>query len=391
VNVGRLLENWRRRFPGAPTVIGSAPGRVNLIGEHTDYNLGYVLPAAIAERTYVLARRSSRSESFVISTDKRTPATFRLRDEKKSLGWPAYVKAVGYALCELIGSEPPEIEALIASTLPRGAGLSSSAALEVSLAATWARLAGAELSPREVAEIAWRAEHDFVGVPCGKMDQYASALGQDGCALLIDTATMETRPIPLPDDLTIAVLDTRVRRTLASGEYARRVEECARAVRLLQEAGRQVQSLRDATSADLGLLERTGDEVAFRRARHVVLENLRVLAFVDALEGRDTCALGRLMAESHASLRDDYEVSSPELDAMVRAASCAPGCVGVRMTGAGFGGCCVALVEAGRMDEFLPATLQTYRAYGFPEPSVRLTTPSHGVDVIEVTKPSTEM
>lgn len=389
MNVGRLLEIWRRRFPGPPTVLASAPGRVNLIGEHTDYNLGYVLPAATAERTHVLARRSDRKESTVISTDKRSPAVFRLRGEKRGKGWTAYVRAVGLALRDVLGTDPPEIEAIIASTLPRGAGLSSSAALEVALAAAWARLAGADPSPREVAEVAWRAEHDFVGVPCGKMDQYASALGQEGCALLIDTRTMEARPIPLPHGLVLAVLDTRVRRALAGGEYARRVEECARAVLLLREAGRQVDSLRDATPDDLAIVEQTGDEVAFRRARHVVLENERVLAFADALERQDICALGSLMAASHASLRDDYEVSSPELDAMVRAAASAPGCVGARMTGAGFGGCCIALVAADRTNEFLPATLETYKAYGFPEPSLRWTTPSRGVDVLEITKPST--
>lgn len=391
MNVGRLLDIWRRRFSGPPTVLGSAPGRVNLIGEHTDYNLGYVLPAAIAERTYVLVRRSSRNESVIISTDKRAPATFRLSDGERGFGWTAYVTAVGGSLRDLLGTDPPEIEALITSTLPRGAGLSSSAALEVSLAAAWSRLAGTELSPRDVAEVAWRAEHDFVGVPCGKMDQYASALGQQGCALLIDTRTMETRPIPLPDGLTLAVLDTRVRRALAGGEYARRVEECARAVLLLREAGRQVDSLRDVTPADLAILEQAGDEVAFRRARHVVLENERVLSFAGALERQEACTLGSLMAASHASLRDDYEVSSPELDAMVRAAASAPGCVGARMTGAGFGGCCVALVEGDRTGDFLSATLETYRAYGFREPSLRLTTPSRGVDVLEVTKPSTEL
>lgn len=386
-----LRREWRRRFDGSPAILASAPGRVNLIGEHTDYNEGFVLPAAIAERTFVLARRSSHRESVVVSLDKRLPARFSVGDEERQVGWAAYVQAVAFALGDALKVPPPDIEALIASTLPRGGGLSSSAALEVALGAAWSHLAGADASPRDLAEAAWRAEHDFVGVPCGRMDQYASALGKEGCALLIDTRSMDVRAVRLPEGLAIAILDTRARRTVAGGGYARRVEECARAVRLLQEAGRSVATLRDATPQDLHLLKEAGDETALRRARHVILENARVVAFAEALETGDAAALGRLMAESHASLRDDYEVSSPELDAMVRAAASAPGCIGARMTGAGFGGCCVALVAAGRTGEFLPATLQTYRAYGFPEPALRLTTPSRGVDVVEVGEPSTEL
>jgi len=374
-----------------PAVVASAPGRVNLIGEHTDYNQGYVLPAAIAERTFVLARCSLGDRSVVVSSEKCLPVRFSVADEKKRVGLAAYVQAVGLAIRDLLGKAPPEIEAVIVSTLPRGGGLSSSAALEVSLAAGWTRLAGADVAPRDLAEIAWRAEHDFVGVPCGRMDQYASALGVDGSALLIDTRSMEVRPMRLPQTLAIAVLDTRAHRALASGKYARRVEECARAVRLLQQAGRQVESLRDVSPDDLSTVEQAGDDVAYRRARHVVLENARVLAFAGALKQADTATLGKLMAESHASLRDDYEVSSPELDAMVRAAASAPGCVGARMTGAGFGGCCVALVAADRIGEFLPVALQTYRAYGFPEPALKITAPSHGVDVAEVAQPSTEL
>lgn len=384
-----LLREWRKRFDGVPAVLGSAPGRVNLIGEHTDYNEGFVLPAAIAERTFVLARPSRRSESLVESVGKRLPARFSIREMERQAGWGRYVQAVGLALRDAIGAAPPEIEAVVVSTVPRGSGLSSSAALEVALTAAWARVAGVTLDARAVAEVAWRAEYHYVGVPCGKMDQYASALGREGYALMIDTRCMETRPIRLSEGIAIAVLDTRVRRSLSGGEYARRVQDCARAVRLLQKAGKPVRSLRDATVDDLRLMEQAGDDVAYRRARHVILENARVLAFADALERDDLPVLGRHMADSHASLRDDYEVSSRELDAMVRAASSAPGCVGARMTGAGFGGCCVALVDSTRVAEFLPSTLETYRAYGFPEPALRMTTPSRGLDVVEIAEPST--
>lgn len=389
MSLNSLFDRWAQFFDGTPTVLASAPGRVNLIGEHTDYNEGFVLPAAIAERTFVLARLSQQEGSVVVSVDKRLPVRFSASDAKKQEDWGAYVQAVGASVQEFLGSTPSEIEALVTSTLPRGAGLSSSAALEVALAAAWTKLVKVETKPHHLAEIAWKAEHDFVGVPCGKMDQYASALGEEGCALLIDTRTMQIRPVRLPAGLKIAVLDTRARRSLASGAYAQRVEECARAVRLLQTAGRLVTSLRDATPEDLRLLERAGDEVAFRRARHVVLENARVMAFVEALRTDDRQTLGRLMAESHTSLREDYEVSSPELDAMARAAASAPGCVGARMTGAGFGGSCVALVDSARISEFLPATLQTYRAYGFPEPVLRITTPSRGVVVEEIDQLST--
>lgn len=372
-----VLSGWRTQFRGKPSVIASAPGRVNLIGEHTDYNEGFVLPAAIGWRTTVALRLADGEFSRVISEDKQHAATFRL-DDPWSHGWGRYVHAVGRAIQAHYQLPQRGIEAYITSTVPRGSGLSSSAALEVAVAAAWLHALDIPVTPRDIAEIAWEAENRYVGVPCGRLDQYASALGQKGHALLMDMRDLQTESVRIPDGVRIAVLDTRTKRAVAKSAYADRVAECQRAIELLRADGADVRSLRDATREQVeGLRERNA--VAYRRARHVVTENERVLAAVKALRSEDFEALGNLFSASHASLRDDYEVSCPELDAMVEAAQAAPGCIGVRMTGAGFGGCCVALVYEKRAAEFLEATAAGYCTHGFEKPDLRLTHAGNGV------------
>jgi len=360
-------------------VIASAPGRVNLIGEHTDYNEGFVLPAAISWRTTVALRLAEGRFSRVISADKTHPASFHV-DEMGPSGWGRYAHAVGRAISAHYSTPVLGVEAYIVSTVPRASGLSSSAALEVALAAAWLKALGLSASARDIAEIAWEAENRYVGVPCGRLDQYASALGQRGHALLMDMRDLSIQPVPLPEGVGIAVLDTRTKRAVAKSAYAERVAECQRALELLRGAGIQAHSLRDVSAEQVEWL-RNRDEVAYRRARHVVRENERVIAAVEAMRSNDLDALRSLFEASHASLRDDYEVSCPELDAMVVAAESAPGCFGVRMTGAGFGGCCVALVDELRTEEFLTATRAAYTAYGFEEPELRLTHAGSGVEV----------
>jgi galactokinase len=292
-----------------------APGRVNLIGDHTDYNEGFVLPLAIDLETVVRAR-------------PRDDAEIRLHSETS--GWDRYAAGVAEVLAAR-GRADLGIEGTISSSVPVGAGLSSSAALEVALALALCAAAGFELPPLELALACQEAELVATGVPCGIMDQLASVAGVAGHALLIDCRSLEVRPIPIPAGLAVLVVHSGVERRLVDSAYAERRAACeAVAARL------GVRALRDATP------EQVADDP---RARHVVAENERVLAAADALAAGDTAALGPLLAASHASLRDDFEVSTPELDALVAALEEA-GALGARLTGAGFGGCAVALVPA---------------------------------------------
>ncbi|MEO7453267.1 MAG: galactokinase [Fimbriimonadales bacterium] len=359
------LERWAARFDGPPTVVSQAPGRVNLIGEHTDYNEGLVLPAAI-DLNVVLLGREADEDDFV---SVQVPDSIDYRGP----GWRRYAQACRAAL-EARGLKPPPIQAVVDSNLPGGSGLSSSAALELAFLACWNQVGGLGLSSFDLAEVAWQAETEFVGVKVGRMDQMASSMGVEGSALFIDMRTLESRPCRLPDGVEIVILDTRKPRALAASKYNERVEECARAA-----AAIGVPSLRDASLEALEGARLAGlDDVGYRRARHVVTENGRVIALLDALDANNRRQIGRLLAESHESLRGDYEVTVPELDDMVRSARMAPGCIGARMTGAGFGGCCVALIETGSFQDFKAATTGSYDMYGYVKPDIFAVTASAG-------------
>ena len=337
-----------------------APGRVNLIGEHTDYNDGFVLPMAI-EREVTIRVRPRRDRSALLSTE-REPAPFTLDLTQpispRACGpgnWSAYPAGV-LAGFQKLGWEIPGFEADVSATLPAGGGLSSSAALEVATATLVETLCGRSLEPLEKALLCQAAEHAFAGVPCGIMDQTAVCCARAGHALLIDCRSLELQHVFLPAELSVLVINSGVKHSLADGSYARRREECAAAA-----AGLGLASLRDLPAADatarltsLPLPERA-------RARHVVSENDRVLRFTEALAKRDWPTAGRLMAESHWSLSRDYEVSCPELDQIVKRAMVLPGVYGCRMTGGGFGGCAVALVDAARATEIGNLLHESYR------------------------------
>jgi len=337
-----------------------APGRVNLIGEHTDYNDGFVLPMAI-EREVTIRVRPGRDRIALLSTD-REPAPFALDLTQPisplSCGpgtWSAYPAGV-LAGFQQLGWEIPGFEADVSATLPAGGGLSSSAALEVATATLIETLCGRSLEPLEKALLCQTAEHAFAGVPCGIMDQTAVCCARAGHALLIDCRSLERRHVLLPAELSVLVINSGVKHSLADGAYARRRAQCAAAA-----AGLGLASLRDlpaegatARLTNLPLPERA-------RARHVVSENDRVLRFTEALAKRDWPTAGRLMAESHWSLSRDYEVSCPELDQIVQRALVLPGVYGCRMTGGGFGGCAVALVDAARAPEIGNLLHESYR------------------------------
>ena len=347
-----------------------APGRVNLIGEHTDYNGGYVLPVAIGLETWI-AYLPTDDRRVTLFPDGGDPAHFDL----DAIGprretWIDYVAGTARAMIEA-GMATSGLCGLITATLPREAGLSSSASLE--LAAAWA-LSGADppsIDSLGLARICQRAENDYVGVQCGLMDQFAVACGQPGAAMLLDCRSLASRAIDLPqDDLTLVICHTGSSRRLGTSEYNARRRQCERSVRALAHHRPDVRSLRDLGPDDLEWVASVVDAESFRRCRHVITENARVLATVSAIEDGDLNQLGRVFAESHASLRDDYEVSSAELDLLVDIATRTPGVVAARMTGGGFGGCTVNLVRPDAVDRLREVVLREYPARAGLQPTV---------------------
>ena len=356
-----LRQRFAEIFGGEPASVVRAPGRVNLIGEHTDYNDGYVLPVAIDRSILVAAAPRDDRQVVIHALDFGESVAFSLDDieHDQAKTWSNYQRGVAYFLEER-GLELPGLNAVIVGDVPIGSGLSSSAAVEVSMAYTWQVLAGFELSRVELALLCQRAENEFVGMNCGIMDQFVSALGQRDHALLIDCRSLDYRSVPLPAEATVVVADTIKRRGLVDSEYNARRQECEEGVRILQRYLPQVQALRDVSSDQfveyVGQMQVQSSKFKVQkvrqRCRHIIYENERVLKSVAALRAGDLGAFGRLMNESHASLRDDYEVSCPELDIMVEVAWKVDGVYGSRMTGAGFGGCTVSLVAEGAIEDF---------------------------------------
>lgn len=325
-----------------------APGRVNLIGEHTDYNDGYVLPVAIdLEIRIALVPTDDGMATITLDATGLTDVVPVADVGARRGAWTDYVAGTARELARA-GLPVRGFRGLLTSTLPDGAGLSSSAALE--LASAWALSppGGPALPPLEVARIAQRAENQYVGVMCGLMDQFASACGVAGSAVLLDCRTLEHRPVEVPPDLVIVVVHTGVPRTLVTSAYNDRRADCERAVAAVQRREPEVRALRDV---DLAMLVAADlDPLARMRARHVIEEDARVLSAIDAFAAQDLPAIGQLFAASHASLRDLFQVSCPELDLLVGIATTTPGVVAARMTGAGFGGCIVALARPDAVD-----------------------------------------
>ena len=341
----RTAELFTRCFGHRPRWLVAAPGRVNLIGEHTDYNDGFVLPLAI-ERHIVIAADSNSSRNVTLhSVTTGETATFSVRPkvERGEPGWSNYVRGV-MAGFQQRQKKVGGFDAVIESSLPLGGGLASSAALEVAAATLLEAMTGVALDPIEKALLCQRAEHDFAGVPCGIMDQFTSILARENHALLLDCRSRTTTPVAMTDPaVTVLIINTNIRHKLAESEYAKRRSQCEAAARVLK-----VPALRDATPEALEAARGQMEPVVFRRARHVITENARTLEAAKAIQASDWPAVGRLMYASHASLRDDYAVSCPELDTVVeiaRAMGAAGGVIGCRMTGGGFGGCAVSLVK----------------------------------------------
>jgi galactokinase len=368
--VERVPDVYASRFGGPPAVVWTAPGRVNLIGEHTDYNDGFVLPFALPHRTAVAASPVDGPSWTVFSEGL---GTVTLTPADKVTGWGAYVAGVIWALGEA-GIEVAGAELAITSDVPEGAGLSSSAALECAVLGALVDLAGADLPIGRWPRIAQRAENEYVGAPTGIMDQSASTLCRAGHALFLDCRSLDMKQIPFDigaDGLAILVIDSRAPHQHAGGEYADRRRTCEAAAKTLGIA-----ALRDVDDLSAALAK-LDDEVTRKRVRHVVTENQRVLDTIAVLRDGDVRAVGPLMTASHASMRDDYEITVPEVDTAVEAALAA-GAYGARMTGGGFGGCVLALIDADAATRVAAAVQEAFAERGFREPVSFVAQPSAG-------------
>jgi galactokinase len=372
----RVAQEFERRFGSAPGAIVRAPGRVNLIGEHTDYNDGFVLPMAIDRAIWIAL--SSRPDRIVAahSLDFGESAEFDLDRLEKQSGWIEYLKGVAWALQEA-GHTLTGFNAVVAGDVPIGAGLSSSAAWELAAARAFAVTSGFAWNAAQMALLGQRAENDWVGVNCGIMDQMISAAGEANHALLIDCRSLATQSVPLPPGMVIVVLDTATRRGLVDSAYNERRAQCEAVAQFFG-----VQALRDVTLEQLNEKRDQLDRLAYRRARHVISENDRTLLAVDAMKHGEAIELGQLMQLSHMSLRDDFEVSSRELNVMVECAEHQTGCYGARMTGAGFGGCAVALVREDAAEAFSAGIAAEYGAATGLTPNIYICAATNGAEVV---------
>lgn len=370
----RARAAFRHHHRTDPTFVARAPGRVNLIGEHTDYNDGFCLPMALPMAT-VIAARPIDGKIVTVRSEGYGEATFDFTtDPAPTIDWARYLHGMGHLL-HSGGHSVAAWEGTITSDVPLGASLSSSAALEVASGLAFLHSGGGSLEPDELARTGQRVENEIFGLPSGILDQLASAASVEGSALLLDCRTLETTPVELPTGAVVVVMDTMSRRELVESEYADRHATCQR---IAAELG--VAALRDATLSDLARLD-PSDSVGRRRAHHVITENQRTLDTVAAFEAGDAQAAGALFSASHESLRDDYEVSGPALDEIVDIADSAPGCFGARMTGGGFAGCAVALVDAAQASNFVAHVSAAYSTATAIDPQLWVCAPGAGGSV----------
>jgi galactokinase len=378
MNPAELAQRFRQEYDGEP-LICRAPGRVNLIGEHTDYNDGFVLPCAIEFSVQVAASVRSDHKLRLCSTEFPERFEFDLQDlPSKGAGlWADYVVGVAAKL-KNAGLGLSGANLLVHGEVPIGAGLSSSAAIEVATALSLLGLIGGKLPLPELAKLCQSAENEFVGARVGIMDQFISCLGKTGHALLLDCRSLQFRLVSLPEKVKLVICNTMVKHELAGGEYNRRREQCEEGVRILAKSLPGITALRDVTPEQLALHATDLPPVIYKRCLHVVEENCRVQQAADCLLSGDLRQAGRLMRESHRSLRDLYEVSCQELDEMVEAADGLPGCFGARMTGGGFGGCTVNLVDAGAAEEFRETVARGYKQRTGISPEIYICSPAEG-------------
>lgn len=368
-----VLNDFRARYGADPAYLVRAPGRVNLIGEHTDYNDGFVMPIAIERATWVALRR--RADHVVMLHSMDHQELLRLPLDGVAHGgpsWTEYPKGVAHVLAQA-GHALSGWEGVTACDVPMGAGLSSSASFELAIARAFQVASDIAWDPVAMARLGQRAENEWVGVQCGIMDQLISAVGRAGHALLIDCRDLSSRAVPLPAGHAVVIMDTMTRRGLVGSAYNERRQQCQ-----LVAAKFGVAKLRDVTLAQLDGRAHELEPAARRRAQHVISENLRTVEAAKAMEAQNATRLGALMNASHDSLRDDFEVTNHELNVIVDVARAHPACRGARMTGAGFGGCAVALVEASGLDDFSRRLVSRYAEQTGHAPTIYVTTGADG-------------
>jgi len=384
-NPTAIARRFRELYGETPRIF-RAPGRVNLIGEHTDYNDGFVMPMAIEFSTWV-AIAPARERVLSIYSDHFNETVALLLDQfggPPRNHWSDYMRGVA-ALLQSAGYPLIGANLIIHGEVPLGAGLSSSASVEIATALALLSLTNSSLPPRDLAVICQRAEHEFVGTRCGLMDQFISVFGREAHALLLDCRSLDFQFLPIPADACFVVCNSMVKHELAVGEYNRRRADCESAVRIIRHSRPEISALRDVTVADLDLCRAQLSDVVYLRCRHVITENGRVLAAGRALESSDLNRFGRLMYESHRSMRDDYEISCREIDMLVDAASRIDGVYGARMTGGGFGGCTVNLIRMQNVAQFQQAIVKAYKNARGITPSLYVCSPAKGAGESAVT------
>lgn len=382
-------EIFVAKYGKNPTFVSRAPGRVNLLGEHVDYNDGFVLPVAIDRATYVAFSPSDSNITTIWAADYEQKAVFSPQSIQKKQQvddtplpeWANYPAGVMWSLREA-QLDAPGINAVFSSDVPCGAGLSSSASVEMAFGIAWSKLGGWSIAPMELAKLGQKAENKYVGVNCGIMDQFASACGEVDRLLYLDCRSLTWKSVPLPKKVAIVVADTSVRRKLSSSEYNKRRNACDEAVRRLKTELPQISSLRDIDLKSFNQLASKLPIEVENRARHVVEEIERSKKGIFFLEKGDIGQFGELMDECHTSLRDFFEVSSPELDIMVQVAQTLPECYGARLTGAGFGGCTVNLVQLEQADSFAQALTIRYESQTNLHPEIYVCRASAGAGLI---------
>ena len=387
--IEQITNIFQEKFGQTPAHIARAPGRVNLLGEHVDYNDGFVMPAAIDRATYIAFSPTASHHTTLVAADFNeqvlfSPQTIPTKTQTDSTPlpeWAHYPAGVMWALLEE-DLHVPAINAVYASNVPRGSGLSSSASVEMAFIIAWQAIGGWTLPAIRRALLGQKAENQYVGVNSGIMDQFASACGIENKLLLLDCRSLEWQTIAWPEHVAIVIADTTVRRKLTSGEYNKRRAACEEAVRLLKQDLPNIRALRDVSPEDFNRLSgKLPDEVS-KLARHVVEEIERSKQAPALLEAEDIQNFGSLMNECHISLRDLYEVSCPELDTMVRIAQAIDGCYGARLTGAGFGGCTVNLVAHETVDTFARALATKYESETGYHPEIYISYPSDGAALL---------
>lgn len=380
IDAAGIQALFATHFGQAPSMVVRAPGRVNLIGEHTDYNDGFVLPAAIDRATYIAAAPRSDRRVRVFAADLNESDEFAI-DHIEPSGirpWSNYIRGMVRSLLAA-GHVINGADMVVSSSVPRGAGLSSSAALEVATGYVFQLFYDLNILGEELALMAQATENHFVGVNCGIMDQFIVTLGQAHHALLIDCRDLSYQAVSVPENAAIVICDSHIERSLAASAYNQRRAECEQAVEILSASLPGIKALRDVTSQQLQQYSQALPSIVLQRARHVISENERVLSGVAALRAGNVAEFGRLMNASHASMRDDYNVSIPEMDALVASAQRVSGCYGSRLTGAGFGGCTVSLVENGAVEHFRHEVAAAYLAAIGRSASIYVTHAADGV------------